>query len=106
MSDSSSEAFEHKMESLETSLHEDVAEEDKDDMLTSVNMELLIGTKTVFAAESIYIKMTKVQQYSRTLGFGILGRHTCTFCACTFAAKAQKYKSTKSTKNNPGRIGP
>ena len=53
--------------------------------------------------------MTKIQKYSRKLGFGILGRDTCTFYACTFAAKAQKYKSTKSTKSTkliPAKMGP
>jgi hypothetical protein len=48
MSDSSSEAFEHKMESLETSLHEDVSEEDKDDMLiTGRVLYGVLDTKTV-----------------------------------------------------------
>ena len=50
MSDSSSEAFEHKMESLETSLHEDVSEEDKDDMLITGRSVIIwssCDTKTV-----------------------------------------------------------
>ena len=68
-------------------------------------MELL-KLKQWFAAESKYIKTTEVQKYSRILGFGFLGRDTCTFHDCTFAVKAQKYKSTKSTKKNPGRMGP
>ena len=100
MSDSSSDAFEHKMESLETSLHEDVSEEEKDDMLTRV-LYGVVDTKTVTGSRvEIHQndKMIKVQKYSRILGVGILGRDTCTFYACIFAAKAQKYKSTKSTK--------
>ena len=44
-------------------------------------------------------KNTKVQQETK-VGFGILGRDTCTFYACTFAAKAQKYKI------NSGKDGP
>jgi hypothetical protein len=65
MSDSSSEAFEHKMESLETSLHEDVSEEDKDDMVLTRLLYGVVETKTVIRSRvEIHQndRSTKVQQ--------------------------------------------
>ena len=105
MSDSSSEAFEHKMESLETSLHEDVSEEEKDDMLTRV-LYGVVDTNTVTGSRvEIHQndKSTKVQQDSRR--WYSRERHVYFLCSyfCCQGTKVQKYKKYKK---NPGRMGP
>ncbi len=100
MSDSSSEAFEHKMESLETSLHDDVSEENKDDMLTRV-LYGVHDTKTVIRSrvEVLQNDISSIVQQDSGLWYS-RERHVyflCLYLTC---------KSTKSTIKNSRSMGP